>query len=82
MESVPSSINPGQQLERPLDDSDICSEEAHSNISKISVENRSEDTELEVRQDSGLTAWAQVFACWLLFMNTWSVLPTPHGNCL
>jgi hypothetical protein len=25
-------------------------------------------------QDGGLEGWLQVFACWLLFMNTWSVI--------
>jgi hypothetical protein len=27
--------------------------------------------EQEIQQDGGFTAWLQVFACWLLFMNTW-----------
>ncbi|KAF2256088.1 major facilitator superfamily transporter [Trematosphaeria pertusa] len=29
--------------------------------------------EAEIRQDGGLVAWLQVFACWLLFMNTWGL---------
>ncbi|KAF2114285.1 major facilitator superfamily domain-containing protein [Lophiotrema nucula] len=27
----------------------------------------------DIRQDGGLTAWLQVFGCWLLFMNTWGL---------
>lgn len=27
----------------------------------------------EPKQDAGLRAWLQVFACWLLFMNTWGL---------
>jgi len=45
---------------------------------KSSITDRVEEVqgagEPEIRQDGGLTAWLQVFACWLLFMNTWSVL--------
>jgi hypothetical protein len=45
---------------------------------KSNITNRVEEvhsaSESEIRQDGGLTAWLQVFACWLLFMNTWSVL--------
>jgi hypothetical protein len=29
--------------------------------------------ELELQPDGGIAGWLQVFACWLLFMNTWSV---------
>jgi hypothetical protein len=38
-----------------------------------SVEEAHRTRDPEIRQDGGLTAWSQVFACWLLFMNTWSV---------
>lgn len=26
----------------------------------------------EIHRDGGKQGWLQVFACWLLFMNTWS----------
>lgn len=49
--------------------------EKSSNIeeaSSVNEQEKSQTTDHEIRQDRGLTAWLQVFACWLLFMNTWS----------
>jgi len=42
-------------------------------IEKPSVAvNQTIDTEdAPIQQDGGVTAWLQVFGCWLLFMNTW-----------
>lgn len=34
-------------------------------------------SEFEGQPDGGLEGWFQVFACWLLFLNTWFVSQTP-----
>ncbi|ORY12331.1 major facilitator superfamily transporter [Clohesyomyces aquaticus] len=39
----------------------------------VEVKPETEVTEHKIRQDGGLTAWLQVFGCWLLFMNTWGL---------
>lgn len=56
-----------------LDESDVSTIAlSTTEVSEKSTdEGKSVSRHADYPQDGGVTAWLQVLACWLLFMNTW-----------
>ncbi|KAF1947196.1 major facilitator superfamily transporter [Clathrospora elynae] len=51
----------------------LANELANELSSGSKEEHPAPSQEEEVKQDGGLQGWLQVFACWLLFINTWGL---------
>jgi hypothetical protein len=60
-------------VEKTTPDSTVQASPVASASNPTNPQDTSLPPDFESQIDGGLESWLQVFACWLLFMNTWLV---------